>query len=79
LPDVPYIVGIAPVATRGRWIGRSGGEAEGEVSARGFFARGQAMPRAVAGAPSIAHAMARTRPRPKKFTAPRRLQRLLER
>jgi hypothetical protein len=56
-----------------------GGEdwAVGDVSAGGSARMRRAMPRAAAGAQILALRIGQTGPRPKKFAAPRRMQRLL--
>jgi hypothetical protein len=59
-------------------IRRRGGEARAEVSGRVFSRSPRPMPRAGAEAQSLVPRIGQTGPRPKKFAAPRRMQRLLE-
>jgi hypothetical protein len=78
VPKGTSIAGIAPAAVRRRGLGDGAARHEGKFQ-RGVSSRvHRAMPRATAGAQSLALGIGQTGPRPKKFAAPLRMQRLLE-
>jgi hypothetical protein len=78
VPEGASIAGIAPTATRRRGLG-GGAARRGGKFQRGAFSRlRRPMPRAKAGAQILVPGIGQTGPRPKKFAALRRMQRLLE-
>jgi hypothetical protein len=78
VPEDASIAGIAPTAARRRGFG-GGAARRGGKFQRGSFSRlPRPMPRAGAEAQILVPRIGQTGPRPKKFAAPRRLQRLLE-
>jgi hypothetical protein len=78
VPENASIAGIASAAARRRGFG-SGAARRGGKFQRGFFSQSpRPMPRAGAEAQSLVPRIGQTGPRPKKFAAPRRMQRLLE-
>jgi hypothetical protein len=75
VPEDASIAGIAPAAARRRGFG-GGAARRGGKFQRGSFSRlPRPMPRAGAEAQILVPRIGQTGPRPKKFAAPRRLQR----
>jgi hypothetical protein len=78
VPENASIAGIAPAATRRRGFGGGAARRGGKFQRGSFLRLPRPMPRTGAEAQSLVPRIGQTGPRPKKFTAPRRMQRLLE-